>query len=286
MDKVLMEQISVVLFWFALVLYVGATVLYAYQFLLRKPVAAWWARFFTGAGFLAQTISIGANSVAQGGTPLTGPNQLMLAAWALVLLYFVIEHLIKLKVYGAFLIPIAVVLMIASRFLGPAGVQPPAPNPLLDSWRVGVHVALIIFANAGFAFGAISSALYLYQGTRLKKHKTNLITRRLPSLATLQTIARRAIGLSFPVYTIGLVLGIIRALETDISGWWADPRIMLSGLVWLVFGFYLLAVYRRGVSGKTASWIAIGGLFLVIVLAVLARTVPVGFHVFGLPPRE
>jgi len=281
-----LQQISVVLFWFAFVLYVGATVLYAYQFILRKPAAAWWARFFTGAGFIAQTLSIGANSVASNGTPLTGPNQLMLASWALVLLYFIIEHLIKLKVYGAFLIPVAVVMMAASRFVGAPGEMTPDQIAQLDSWRVGVHVALIVFANAGFAFGAVSSALYLYQGAQLKRHKTNLFTRRLPSLATLQTIARRSIALSFPVYTVGLALGIIRALETDVNGWWADPRIMLSGVVWATFGAYLLLVYRRGVSSKTASWIAVAGLVFVIIVAIVARTVPVGFHVFGLPPAS
>ena len=51
-----MEQASLVLFWFALALYVCATVLYAYQFVLKRPSVGWWARFFTGAGFICQTL--------------------------------------------------------------------------------------------------------------------------------------------------------------------------------------------------------------------------------------
>ena len=93
------------LFWFALALYIAATVLYAYQFVLKRPKVGWWARFLTGAGFICQTLSIGAHSIADDGTQLTGRNQLMLASWALVLLYFVMEHVIKIKIYGAFLIP-------------------------------------------------------------------------------------------------------------------------------------------------------------------------------------
>ena len=108
-------QASEVLFWFALALYIGATVLYAYQFVLRRSQVGWWARFLTGAGFITQTLSIGAHSIATKGTQLTGANQLMLASWALVLLYFVMEHVIKIKVYGTFLIPVAVVLMGASQ---------------------------------------------------------------------------------------------------------------------------------------------------------------------------
>ena len=55
------------------------------------------------------------SSIATGGTQLNGANQLMLASWALVLLYFVMEHLIKIKIYGTFLIPVAVVFMAAPR---------------------------------------------------------------------------------------------------------------------------------------------------------------------------
>lgn len=278
-----MEQISVGLFWLSLALYIAATVLYAYQFVLKRPKVGWWARFLTGAGFICQTLSIGANSMANNGTPLTGPNQLILASWALVLLYFVMEHLIKIKVYGAFLIPVAVVLMIAGQLLGGPGV---AGNPKyaaeLDSWRVGFHVLLVIFANAGFMVGAISSALYLLQDSMFKAHRTNTFSRRMPSLSTLQTTARRAIALAYPIYTAGLMLGVIRALEVDVQGWWADPRIMVAGVVWATFGAYLVLVYRHDVSGRMAAWIAIGGAVAVVLLAIIARTLPTGFHVFGI----
>jgi ABC-type transport system involved in cytochrome c biogenesis permease subunit len=278
------SQASVVLFGFALALYIAATVLYAYQFVLKRSSVGWWARFLTGAGFICQTLSIGAHSIATHGTQLTGANQLMLASWALVLLYFVMEHIIRIKVYGAFLIPVAVVFMAAAQILG--GFLPPAAltsvqSAQLDSWRVAFHVALIVFANAGFAVGAVSAGIYLFQEGKLKSHTSNIVTRRLPSLATLQMISRRAISFSFPVYTAGLLLGILRAVETSVDQWWFDLRIMLAGFVWLVFGTYLVLVYRQNVTNRTASWVAVGGFVLVIIVAILARTVPVGFHVFG-----
>ena len=65
-------------------------------------------------------------------------------------------------------------------------------------------------------------------------------------------------------------------------GWWADPRIMMAGVVWATFGVYLFRVYRHNVSSRTAAWIAIVGFVFVVILAVIARTLPVGFHVFGL----
>jgi ABC-type transport system involved in cytochrome c biogenesis permease subunit len=209
----------------------------------------------------------------------------MLASWALVLLYFVMEHLIKIKIYGTFLIPVAVVFMAAAEIIG--GLAGPsqltaAQQLQLASWRVAFHVALIVFANAGFAFGAVSAALYLWQEAQLKKHRSTIVTRRLPSLATLQTVARRSISFAFPVYTAGLLLGIIRAIEENVSSWFFDPRIMLAGVVWLTFGFYLTLVYRHNVSTRTSSWVAVLGFVLVVILAIVARTVQGGFHVFGL----
>ena len=280
-----MEQGSIVLFWFSLGLYIAATVLYAYQFVVKRQSIGWWARFLTGAGFICQTLSIGANSIANGGTQLNGPNQLMLASWALVLLYFVMEHLIKIKIYGAFLIPVAVVFMVAAKLVGglagPATLSP-VQAAQLDSWMVPFHVALIVFANAGFAFGAISAMLYLWQESQLKKHRSSVVTRRLPSLSTLQTVARRSITFAFPVYAAGLLLGIFRAIQENLPQWWFDPRIMMSGLVWITFGIYLTLVYRHNVSSRTSSWVAVIGFVFVVILAIIARTVQGGFHMFGL----
>jgi ABC-type transport system involved in cytochrome c biogenesis permease subunit len=280
------EQVSLVLFWFAFALYVAATVLYAYQFILRRQKVSWWARFATGAGFILQTLAIGANSIANEGTPLTGANQLVLASWALVLLYFVIEHVIRIRAYGAFLVPVAVILMIAAQFVAASGggslVGDPTVQRQLDSWYVAFHVGLIVFANAGFLFGAVSNGLYLFQANQLKHHKTSRLSRRLPSLATLQNVGRRAIALAYPVYTAGLLLGIVRAVQVDVEGWWLDPRIMMSGLVLFTFAAYLVIVYRADISSRFAAWVAITGAGFVIVLGILARTLPVGFHLFGL----
>lgn len=281
-----MEQLAVVAGWLALGLLATATVLYVYQFYLRRTNLSWWARFMAGAGTLALTASIGFQSSATDGTVLTGPhNTLVLLAWALLIVYFIIEHFIKIKTYGTFLVPLSVGLLIVAEFLSgatPGGITAEEMR-LLDSWRVGIHVAVIIFANAGFAIGGAAAALYLVLDRQLKRHKTSAMFRRMPSLTQTQALARRAIALAYPAYTAGILLGTIRAIETDVSGWWQDPRVMLSGLVWVIFGVYLIRVYRHGISARTAAWIAIVGLVLVIVLSIVARTIPSGFHIFAVP---
>ncbi|HEX9093349.1 MAG TPA: cytochrome c biogenesis protein CcsA [Coriobacteriia bacterium] len=270
--------------WLAMGLYAGATVLYAYHFMSKKTSYSKLATFLTGAGWLLHTASVGLHSSSAEGSRLWGPYSIVLAAWALVLVYFVVEHLIKLKVYGTVLVPLGLFLLLVAQVMGagaPATAPPAAELRLLDSWRVAVHVVLIVFANAGFAIGAVASGAYLILEAQLKGHRTSTFFKRLPSLAQTDSIARRAIAWAFPAYTAGLLLGILRAIETDVSGWWADPRVMLAGAVWAAFGAYLYLHYGRNVSGRTTVWIALAGLVLVVATAIVARVAPVGFHVFG-----
>lgn len=273
-----MAQGAVILFWFTIVAYVAATVLYAYFFLSKRAAFSWYATFLTGAGFLCHTASIGMRSTAQHGTRLDGPNTLILFAWALVMLYFVMEHLIKLKVYGTLLVPVSVVLMTLSQLIAGSGA---ATSPLIENWKIGIHVALIAFANAGFLIAAAASMTYLVQEGQLKRHKTNVVFKRLPSLSKIDALARRAVAFGYPAYTGGLLLGVLRAIETDPPGWWADPRVVLAGIAWAIFGTFLVLQYTQRASSRTTAWIAIAGTIVVLSLAVVARTVPAGFHIFG-----
>lgn len=270
--------------WLSLAALAGATVLYAFFFLSKRAKFSWYATFLTGAGFVSLTASIGLHSSASEGTRLYGPYTIVLAAWALVAVYFIVEHLVKLKVYGTVLVPVALGGLVVAQLMGAGapGTPPGAAElALLESWRVTLHVVLIVFANAGFAIGAAASAAYLGLEGQLKGHRTSTLFKRLPSLAQTDTIARRAIAFSFPVYTGGLLLGVLRAVETDVSGWWSDPRVMLAGIVWAIYAAYLYMQYGRGVSGRSAARVALLGVAVVIALAVVARVVPAGFHVFA-----
>ncbi len=280
-----MQEAVVIAFWFAMALLAGATVLYAYYFVDKRRSLSISATFLTGAGFLALTASIGLRSLTTHGTQLVGPNSLVLAAWTLVLVYFVVEHVVRLKVYGTVLVPLSVLLLAAAQLLG---VNSAAAVSLtreqlvqLQNWSVGIHVGLVMLGNAAFAVGAVASIVYLLQESQLKRHRSSTLFRRLPSLAQTDTIARRSIVVGYPAYTAALLLGVTRAVETVGPGWWLDPRVMLAGIVWVIFGIYLVFRYVRDVSGRHAAWIAVAGLVAVVVLSIAARTVPLGFHVFG-----
>ncbi|MRS12764.1 MAG: hypothetical protein EG823_06805 [Actinobacteria bacterium] len=281
-----MTEVAFVAFWLAMALYAAATVLYGYQAFTKRASLSWFATFATGAGFVLHTASIGLQSTATDGTELTGANVLVLMAWALVLVYFVLEHLMKVKFYGALLVPGALVVLLVAQIMGASrGVLADLTAEqaaLLDNWRIGIHVALIAFGNAGFAVSAAGSLLYVVMERQLKHKKASKLFNRLPSLTQTDKVARRSVVWAFPVYSAGLVLGVLRAIETDVHLWWADLRVVLAGLVWLIFAFYQFMRWRKGWAGRSAAYLCLAGFALVVVLAIAARTVPAGFHVFGL----
>lgn len=279
-----MEQAAVAFFWLAFAGIICASVLFAYELLLRRKISVS-PQLVTAIGFVALTASIGLNSVANGGTPFTGANQLILAAWALVILYFVVEYILKFKNYGMIIVPIVAALMVVAQLIGASRSDiAPIPTALtsqMASAGIAVHVAMIVFANMLFLIAAVSCALYLYQTAQLKNHSTSILSRRLPALSNLEKLSVRAISIALPVYLSGQLLGVIRAIFVDAAGWWADPRIMMSGLVLLIFALFLFMHQRNTVSGQTTSWIGVLGGAFVIILMILARTLPIGFHVFG-----
>jgi ABC-type transport system involved in cytochrome c biogenesis permease subunit len=185
----------------------------------------------------------------------------------------------------ALTVPVALVLMLIAQLLGASSgvlaVLPPNEARLVDNWRVGIHVALIAFANAGFAIAATASLMYILLERQLKRKKGSKLLSRLPSLAQTDTVARRSVMWSFPLYTAALLLGVLRAIETDVQGWWADPRVMLAGVVWLLFALYLFMRWNKGWKGRSAAYLCLFAFVVVAVLAVVARTVPAGFHVFA-----
>lgn len=266
-----MQQAQLIATWFAMALLAGATVLYAYFFLEKRRTFSWYATFLTGAGFLALTASIGFGWAATGHFPVAGPfNSLVLAAWGLVLVYFAVEHLVKVKVLGGLLLPLALVALVIAQLVN----RDFTANPNAQGWLIGIHVTLLVLANAGFALAAASSVLYLVQESQLKQHKTSMFLKRLPSLVQADSLARRSIALAFPTYTAGLTLGIMRAVQVAPKDWWLDPRVMVSGIVWVVFGVYLYFRHGGRLNPRNGAYVALVGFAIVALLSILARVAP------------
>ena len=265
---------SAISFWVALVLYCAGACFYAYQFVLRKQSIGTYARVLVFLGFIAQTASIGFTSIATEGTLLTGPNVISLASWVVILVYCIFELIIRVKAYGAFLVPVAVILMSVGRVLTSLNFEWANNSIVYSTPLLSFHIIVLLIGFAAFIIAGVSAGMLLYQENLLKNHKSTQIGRRIPALATLKRVSRQSILFGFPFVTVGMFIGIIMSAGQDYPQWYFAPRIILVALIWVVYGIYLLQIYRESASVKSSSYIAMLGAFLTIALLIVLGMFP------------
>lgn len=276
-----MEQATILLFLLSAMLYVGAAVLYVYYFVSKQRRVSTAATFATGAGFILHTAVLVLRWVQLGAPPIEGAfNAISMIGWAVVLAYFLAEHLVRIKTLGILLLPVAVFLMAW------AGVnyQPPTKEleAILRSEQVLLHLAMVFTSYAAFTLAAGAGVLYLVQERQLKKKKlAGAFFKRLPPLDVLENLERRAVIVGVPFITVGLVLGMIQAIRF-IERWWVEPLVLLALFMWAYYVAYLLLRAYAGWAGRRAAWMAVLGVVLITALRVLATlNESAVFHRYG-----
>ena len=247
------------LFWPALLLYGEAAVGYFGD--ARRPGAAgraatWGVRL----GWLAQTALLAVQVVRDDGFPWeTWAASLNLFVWLVVAAYLIWGCRRPYRLLGLVVMPLAAALLLVARAGGGTGVG--ARSHYSNLFLV-LHVGLVLAAFAGFTLAAALSALYLWQERRLKTRAATILRRPAPSLATLDRLAVRTVVVSVPALTLGIAVGIGRLVA---RGERVDAVVVATLATWVVWAAYLV-VRARGWSGRRASYVALAGFALVIVV--------------------
>jgi cytochrome c-type biogenesis protein CcsB len=225
------------------------------------------------AGWAAHTVALIARSIELGAPPLGSlPDAISVAVWVVVLLEVLIEQRTGVRVLGAFVLPIVVMLSLKATNSRP-GVLAPA---LAGAW-VWVHIALAMVGVAAFVFNFAGAIMYLLQEHQLKTKRPGAFYYRLPSLQTLDRLTFRTLALGFPFLTTGLVLGAIWARAAWGSAFSFDPLAFFSLLAWVIYAGTLAGRAVAGWHGRRAAYFSIVG-FVALVLTLGAGLFLPGRH--------
>src|SRR5262249_33409876 len=115
---------------------------------------------------------------------------------------------------------------------------------------------------AGFTLASALSGLYLWQERRLKRRAATILRRPAPSLATLDRLAARTVMFSLPALTLGIGVGVARAVN---RGGRIDALVVATVVTWGIWFAYLV-LRTMGWSGRRAAYLALAGFALVIVV--------------------
>lgn len=263
------------LLYLALLGYLVATALALTYLIQRQEGIYRFASLATQAGWILHTLALVVRTVELSRPPLaTFQEAVSVLVWAAVLLELWSEHQFRVKVLGAFVLPVALIFGLSTVTL-PGGFRD--LNPALQSAWVSVHVILALVGLAAFVLNFAGGLMYLLQERQLKSKRPGTFYYRLPSLETLDRMTSRTLTLGFPFLTLGLILGVIWAGTVWGTVLFWDPLVLFSFLAWMVYAATLSGRAVAGWRGRRAAYFAILG-FMALLLTLGAGLFLPGRH--------
>jgi ABC-type transport system involved in cytochrome c biogenesis permease subunit len=253
--------------------YAVALALELFQLLRPRPIQRWLITGFGFAGLLAQTLFLS----VQHPSLSHQYGSLLFLSWILAIFYLYgsVHH--RQVAWGVFVLPLLLGLILLAEVFG----KPATATGWLDEllalesgrfWRV-VHIALFLLASVGICVAFLASIMYLLQAHRLKTKALPGRGLRLLSLERLEAMNRRAIILSFPLLTVGLLVSLVLLLHgPDRLAGWTDPRVLTTVLLWLLFGVVLYLRYGYRLRGRSVAWLTIMAFGLLLVTWVTSHS--------------
>jgi cytochrome c-type biogenesis protein CcsB len=230
-------------------------------------------------GFASHTLALITRYAEAGYTPVTNLHEsLSFFAWMIMGILLMVDLKYNVKVLGAFLAPVALILMLFALAL-PKEILPLAP--VLRSLWHPFHVIFAFLGNAIFALAFCSGVMYLIQENQLKSKKMGVITKRLPPLKVLDDLNYQSLKFGFPLLTLGIITGAVWANYAWGRYWDWDPKETWSLITWLLYAALLHQRLTVGWRGRKAAIMAIVGFLAVLFTFLGVNLLLSGLHTYS-----
>jgi ABC-type uncharacterized transport system permease subunit len=149
----------------------------------------------------------------------------------------------KVEVVGAFITPVALLLLLASR-------APTRETAVHGTW-LAVHIGSNLIGMAAMSVAFAMAVAYLIQERQVKRRRLGTLFHRLPPLETLDNLSYRCLVLGVPALTVGVVTGHVVAARMHARGLpWQQYFAMIS---WALFAAVLVLRLVAGWRGRRAA---------------------------------
>lgn len=266
------------LFSITTLFYLIASILYLVAMIGKHQRAGQIGRWVLLTGVVLHATCFGVSHSIAGGTPVTSLHEsLSFFAWCLVLLFLLLDLRFRLSVMGAFAVPLAFGLMVASALSPHVVVQ---LNPVLKSWLFPVHITFAFLGNAAFALSFGAGVMYLIQNRMLKSKRFTRIYQVLPSLDTLDKVNYTCLSIGFPLMTLGIISGAFWANTAWGSYWRWDPKETWALITWFLYAALLHGRLTIGWRGRKAAIFSIVAFMFLLFTFLGVNLLLDGYHTF------
>lgn len=244
-------------------------------------------------------------------------ESLLFLTWCLTFIQILLEKQTQNKLIGAINAPIALFIIAFASFSLPIEMQKATPLvPALRSNWLMMHVTIMMLSYSSLIIGSLLSILFLIisygqniklQGNALSKliiHSTiglkknknyqkfsfnnnkvsypsNILSKNLNFLESIDNLSYRIIGLGFPMLTVGIIAGAVWANEAWGSYWSWDPKETWALITWLTFASYLHSRLTKSWKGKKPAILASIGFFIIWICYLGVNFLGKGLHTYG-----
>lgn len=262
-----------------ILIYACATVSGIYGMLSGNPL---WKRLgchFALAAFFCQTLALISGFHKSPSGFLSTGAWLQLPAWFILLCgagaWWRLRHDVLLLFAAPFCL--ALFLMSLPWLNSPVAL----PSSLSSSFFI-MHTGAIFLAIGMLCVAFISGCLFLALEKRVKKRrKMPVLWHDLPSLALLDRINAVCILAAFPLYTLGIITGLIWASPVYGQTLSGDFKEYVSLLIWILLSIVFHNRLAAGWRGRKPAQLAIVIFVLSIISMVVLNFILPGHHAFG-----
>jgi cytochrome c-type biogenesis protein CcsB len=186
-------------------------------------------------------------------------ESLVFAAWAIMLIYLILELRTKQRVLGVFPALFAFLAMAYASFSPQVDskIQPLVPA-LKSNWLIA-HVVTCFLGYAAFAVSCGIGILYLLRKAQSDNPHPKGIFALLPSPRQLDQFNYQMVVFGFLWLSLGIITGSIWANSAWGTYWSWDPKETWSLITWLVYAALLHSRTIQGWRGSRVAWLSVVG---------------------------
>ncbi len=279
-----LSQLENVLFYATFGAYLVAAVLYIVHLVNKNDALGKGATIATVVGFLANLAALIIRTMITKHAPFANGYEFLLSfACGIVLVYLFAEYKYKMKVIGAFVLPVAWLILAYVMVLMPADQKMPGDLfPALQSNWLTFHVITAMFSYGAFAVSFGIGIMYLIKESLVKNKSRSVLNDRLPDASILDEMSYRFVAFGFPLLSLVIITGAIWAEYAWGRYWSWDPKETWSLITWLVYAAYLHARFTFGWRGKRAAIMSVIGFVAVLFTFFGVNYLLPGLHSYAL----
>lgn len=241
--------------------YAVSLTLYIWYLYANKRLMGWAATVGLAAGVFLHYLALLERSRWVHSVPYQDLyGSMSLFAWMLAVTYLGLELFHRQRSVGPFILPFVVVLFL---FAGFTPATPP-PAPPAHGSLFALHVTLNILAYSAFALAFVLSLIYLLQNRLLRDRRLGTVSWRFPALEVLERMSRSSVVIGMASLSVGMVLGFVWAHRIRGQYWNADPKEIVTLLIFVLYAAYVWLARTTAWRGARASLLCVCNFLFVV----------------------